>query len=106
MIFVSINGLRQIPGIDYVSGADYVTFSAPPALGDLVSIDSPYGKSCDFRGNGTTYKFQLDDLSKKKEIMNLLVEAHDYYDHPAVADAMEKLAVVVSLVKQDGRSRV
>jgi hypothetical protein len=99
---VHINGVRQVPGIDYVAAKNSVSFSTPPAAGDTIHISSPRGTVAHIMADGSTYLYQMMmDIDRHDNIMNLLNDAAKYYDNPAVADLLERLQVVVELVKQD-----
>jgi hypothetical protein len=98
---VTINGVRQVPGIDYVAGKNAVSFSTPPAAGDTIHVSSPRGTVAHIMADGSTYLYLITmDIERHDNIMNLLNDAAKYYDNPAVADVLERLQVVLALVKQ------
>jgi hypothetical protein len=100
---VTINGIRQVPGIDYVAAKNSVSFSTPPAAGDTIHVSSPRGTVARIMADGSTYLYQMMmDIERHDDIMNLLNDAAKYYDNSAVADVLERLRVVVELVKENG----
>lgn len=102
MISVHVNGVKQIPGIDFVTGKNTLSFSTPPQQGDIIQVTSPYGNIANVYGDGSTFLFHMIlDIEKHTSIMNLLNDVGKYYENPAVADILEQLRVVVELVKQD-----
>jgi len=102
MISVHINGIKQIPGIDFVAGDNTLSFSSPPQARDIIQVTSPYGSVANVYGDGSTFLFHMVlDIQKHTDIMNLLNDVGKYYENPAVADVLERLRVVVELVKND-----
>lgn len=58
-----------------------------------------------FEGDGARYCFILNpDDSKDREIRSLLADAMTLRDNPTVADMLERLRVVVTLVKTDAQT--
>ena len=103
MISVHVNGVLQVPGIDYVAAKNAVSFSSPPGAGDLIHVSGPRGTIANIMADGTTYLYQMiTDIDRHDNIMNLLNDAAFYYDNPAVADVLERLRVVVELVRANG----
>ena len=102
MISVHINGVMQLPGVDYTTGVKSISFSSPPDSGSHIHISSPHGTVASILADGTTYLFPIiADLENYNAVMNLLNDAAKHYDNPTVADVLERLRVVVELVKQD-----
>ena len=102
MISVHVNGVKQIPGIDFVTVEKSLSFSQPPDAGAYIHISSPYGTVANILGDGSTFLFHLImDLQKHTDIMNLLNDASVHYENPAVADILEQLRVVIELVKEN-----
>jgi len=105
MLVVSINGIIQCPGVDYHATQNSISFSSPPQAGSTVSIQSKSGVLANICGDGSTYLFQfMNDF--EHDTVGMLEEAFKLRHVPAVADMLERLAVVVKLVKQDDRNRV
>jgi hypothetical protein len=108
MIEVQLNGLRLIPGIDYTSGANAVSFSTPPNMGDDILVISNIPGSTTgvhmqkLTGDGYTFLYMFDSsFDQRIKLQNLLDEVWEYQGVPAVQDLLEKLKVVIELVKQD-----
>ena len=106
---VHINGITQIPVIDYTVVSNSISFNVPPSLGSRISVHYPIsdtgrGSICElFEGNGSTYLWHLgEDNKEDKYIQDLLKDAWDMRTVPAVADVLERLQVVVSLAKENG----
>jgi hypothetical protein len=102
MIQVHLNGLKLIPGFDYVAGKNSVCFTGPPAAGTNIVVEDSGGNATRITADGTTFLYQLSAYTKdyNYNTINLLDDALKYYDNPAVADVLERLRVVVELVKQ------
>ena len=102
MITVHVDGVLQLPGVDYTSGLKTISFSSPPRMGSAIHVGSMQGTVASIMGDGATFLFPLiADLEGYNAVMNLLNDASKYYTNPAVADVLERLKVVVELVKQD-----
>ena len=108
MIQVHINGLKQIPGIDYTASINSISFSHPPANGDDILVTSQIAGSTGaymekLIGNGHTFLYNIDSsFNHRLKLHHLLDEVWKYQDIPAVADVLEQLRVVVELVKENG----
>jgi hypothetical protein len=103
MIEAYINGIRQVPGIDFVARGNSISFMSPPAAGDGIQIVHNGYSICNLTGNGTTFLFTgpFADAGQQDELIDLLRQAFDYRNNTAVADVLERLRVVVELVKQE-----
>ena len=99
MVLVSINGIVQIPGVDYHLGNDSISFSQPPHTGASITITTEAGVLLNIRADGSTYLFRYIDEESSK-ITEMLEQAFKHRDVPAVADMLERLQVVVELAKQ------
>ena len=99
MLLVSINGLMQVPGIDYTSCNNAVSFSTPPPMGSSIDIRNHFGTLARIHGDGSTYLFQFSDYLDR-DTLTVFDDAIKLKDNPAVADALERLRVVVELVKE------
>jgi chaperonin GroEL (HSP60 family) len=99
MIQVHLNGSKLIPGFDYVAGKNSVCFTGPPAAGTNIVVEDSGGNATRITADGNTFLYQLS-VKDYNNTINLLKDALKYYDNPAVADVLERLRVVVELVKQ------
>lgn len=108
MNVVHMNGLTLLPGIDYTTGKNLISFSVPPPMGaeimytEVVDVNTGATHVTRLQGNGSTYMFKLDtDFAERLAIHELFSEAIKHKDNPAVRDAINKLQVILELVKQD-----
>jgi hypothetical protein len=102
MIF--INGVKQIAGIDYVSSNNCIQFSSPPAAMDTIEIQGRNGVLARILGDGYSYRFDfMNDIDHDTTYM--LEDAFKLRNVPAVAEALERLQVVVALTKQNDSIR-
>ena len=108
MIQVHINGLKQIPGIDYMASSNAVNFNqAPPAGSDILVTSNIPGSTTGVHmqrltGDGSTFLYMIDSsFNQRVKLQTLLDEVWEYQGVPAVQDLLEQLRVVVSLVKQE-----
>ena len=106
MSVVHLNGVALIPGIDYTLGQTYISFLRAPAAGDdimfteVVSLKTGATHITRLTGDGSTFMFTIDTgFNERLKISNLLEDAYKHYDVPAVVDALDKLRVVLELVK-------
>lgn len=99
MKIVSINGIMQIPGVDYYTGKDMISFTQPPSSGATITIMGERGVLMNIIGDGSTYLFRYIDEASSK-VSEMLETAFKHRDVPAVADMLERLRVVVELAKQ------
>jgi hypothetical protein len=101
MILVHVNGIAQLPGIDYHTTQNSISFSSPPQAGSTISIQSKSGVLANILADGSTYLYQfMSDFENSTSQM--LEDAFHMCHVPAVADMLERLRVVVELAKQDG----
>lgn len=99
MLLVSINGILQVPGVDYYATQNAVSFTSPPQAGSTISIRSKSGVLANICGDGCTYLYQfMSDFENSTSQM--LEDAFHMRHVPAVADMLERLKVVVELAKQ------
>lgn len=108
MIQVHINGLKQIPGIDYTATSNAVSFNqAPPAGSDILVTSAIPGSTTGvhmqkLRADGHTFLYMIDSSFEQRiRLQKLLDEAWEHQGVPAVQDILEQLKVVVELVKHD-----
>jgi hypothetical protein len=99
MTLVSIDGILQIPGVDYHQGKDLISFSEPPHIGASITITTEDGVLLNIIADGFTYLFRYIDEESSK-ITEMLEQSVKHRDVPAVADQLERLKVVVELAKQ------
>ena len=103
MISVYINGIKQLEGIDFRLGENTISFSRAPSFGSDIEISNGFTRVANIIGDGSTYLFQiLLDMAKHNALINMLHDSLKYSENPAVADALERLRVVVELVKENG----
>lgn len=108
MIQVHINGLKQMPGIDYHATGGNISFKQAPSLHDDILITSAIPGSMTgvhmqkIIANGHTSLYHLDNsFEDRVRLQHTLDDAWKYQGVPAVADILQKLQVVLELVKQD-----
>jgi hypothetical protein len=102
MIQVFVNGILQVPGIDYALGETVLSFSVPPDVGDQIDIMNAGKCLSRFIGDGHRYLYQGLDLTEKLDhvTLGLFYDAHAHKHVPAVQDALERLKVVIELAKE------
>ena len=104
MLLVSINGIIQVPGVDYHATDKSVAFVTPPSVMSTIDIRGRNRTLASILGDGSTYLFEFfSDFDNDQSRM--LEEAFRLRHVPAVADMLERLEVVVKLAKQDDRTR-
>ena len=105
MLLVSINGIVQVPGVDYHAAGNTISFSVPPAAMSTIDIRGRNGRlASSILGDGSTYLFNfMTDFDH--ETTSMLEEAFRFRHVPAVADMLQRLEVVVKLAKQDDTLR-
>ena len=103
MIDAYINGLRQVPGVDYSVRGNTVSFSQAPPTGAQIQMVHNLHSVANMRGDGSTFLFTgpFEDVEQQDNIIDTLHYALKYRDKPAVAEALERLQVVVTLVKEE-----
>ena len=97
-----INGIRQIPGIDFVSNHNSISFSQAPKAGSSIQFVHNGYSIANVKGDGSTFLFTgpFANADKSDAIYDTMHTALRHMDNPAVADALERLRVVVELVKE------
>jgi len=99
---IYVNGILQVPGFDYVASKNSVSFTRPPARGYDIVMKDLIGNVTQITADGFTFLYQISAHSKGcNNAIDLFNDALKYYDNPAVSDVLERLRVVVELVKQD-----
>jgi hypothetical protein len=108
MNVVHINGVALIPGIDYTVGDTLINFSVPPPAGadivftEVISPTTGATHMTRLYGDGSTFLFRLETNFTDRVQLNQMFElAIKYKDNPTVRDALDKLKVVLELVKDD-----
>jgi hypothetical protein len=93
---VAINGIVQARSQYMVSG-DNIVFHIAPPCGSRICILSEDGRS-DYEGTGDTYVYPgaSNERTKYKQFME---DVYDKRYNPTVKDALEKLKVVMELVR-------
>lgn len=99
MVIISINGIIQIPGVDYHLGETKIAFTQAPSRGSTITINSTSGVLSHVIGDGSTYLYDYHD-SESVTTRQMLELAYLHRSIPAVADMLERLKVVVELAKQ------
>ena len=102
MIEAYINGIRQVPGIDFHARGNSISFCSPPQAGASIQFVHNGYSIANLSGNGSTFLFTgpFDNADREDAIYDTMNTALRYKDNPAVAEALERLQVVVALVKQ------
>ena len=102
MIDAYINGIRQVPGIDYSVRNNSISFCSPPPAGAEIQVVHNGYSIMNLKGNGSTFLFNgpFNDADKHDALLTTMNAALTYRDNPAVADVLERLRVVVELVKE------
>lgn len=99
-MMVHINGVLQAPGIDYVSTNRSIAFSSPPPSMSTIEISGRNGILARLFADGSTYRYDfMSDMDT--DISRMLEEAFNLRYVPAVADALERLQIIVELTKQN-----
>ena len=105
MINVFVNGIMQAPGIDYMASANAVAFTTPPSAGSIIQVQQDRVDVAILSADGSTYLYQMArafNTSRTERLYDLMKDALEYSEKPAVAELLERLQVVVALIKQDG----
>ena len=102
MIDAYINGIRLVPGIDYSVKGNSVSFSQAPAAGAKIQMVHNLHSVANLCGDGSTFLFTgpFDNADREDAIYDTMNTALRYKDNPAVAEVLERLQVVVALVKE------
>lgn len=104
---VFLNGVRQCPGIDYTAAQNAVSFTSPPSAGSDIMVNTLLKRGgahvITLKGDGSTYLFQIDDTVNRLDLYDLLDDIEQYHKVPAVAEGLERLRVILELVKNDGQ---
>jgi len=98
MYIVSVNGVVVREGYDYVYrpiDRDIVFMNAP-ASGDYITV-AVAARQKMWIGDGFTTHFLVEDLAEDKLFRDIVNKAWELRNVPAVAEALEKLKVVVLL---------
>lgn len=103
-MIVSIDGVTQVPGIDYGASKNAISFMSPPRAGSVIDIRGRHGTLASILGDGSTFLFHfMNDIDHDTTYM--LEEAFKLRHVPAVADILQRLQVVVELAKQNDTVR-
>ena len=108
MHVVHLNGVALLPGVDYVVGDSVISFMSPPAAGsdivftEVINANTGATHMTRLTGNGVNFLFKLEtNFAQRVKLSELFDTAIKYKDIPAVTDAINKLRVVLELVKED-----
>lgn len=95
---VVINGIIQSVSEYTVTNNNQIVFRNAPQSDSHVSIITDDHNRLDYRGDGLTTTFQgpSNDKAKFREFMN---EVYNHRKNPTVKDALERLQIVMELVK-------
>ena len=104
MITAFVNGVIQSPNSDYVVGPNVITFSQAPGYGATIDIyQNNNTRVASIFGDGASNVFHMDmDPESYHRLTNMLNDALECRNNPAVAEALERLHVVVALAKENG----
>lgn len=101
MLLISINGVIQTPNLDYVAANNEIKFTKAPAKGCVVEIRGPNGTLIQQQGTGFIDTFWLDDILPEDPLVALFQEVYKNKDVPAVKDILDRLQVVINLIKTE-----
>mgnify|MGYP003332926958 FL=1 len=95
---VVINGIIQSASEYTITSNNQIVFRNAPQSDSHVSIITDDHNRLDYRGDGLTNTFQgpSDDKAKFREFMT---EVYKNKDNPSVKDALERLQIVMELVR-------
>lgn len=103
---VHLNGVSLLEGIDYFMGDATISFATPPVSKSEILVTEVVGSKgathvTRLIGNGNKFVFTLDrSFEQNLLVQEMLDQAYKYRHVPAVEDILEKLKVVIELVKQ------
>jgi hypothetical protein len=94
------NGLLQLPDHEYSVFDGEIRFNHALQLGDRIHVqDGVYQQT--FSSDGRTNVFVVDtEVQENLAITTLLENCLKYKDNPMVIDALERLQVALSLVRE------
>jgi hypothetical protein len=102
---VFVDGVRQIEGIQFTTSVKQLAFHQPPPIGTTISIKAWGREFARFIGDGCTYLYNFDPVDpvnpKSRDLMNLVNDLVKYHKNPTVSDVLDRLQVVINLVKED-----
>lgn len=100
MLMISVNGIIQLPNLDYTASGREIQFTMAPPMGSVVEIRS---KGAVIRETGTGFikTFWVDQILDDDPMLALFEDAYRNRDNPTVIDLLEKLQVVVNLIKSE-----
>jgi hypothetical protein len=103
-MMVFVNGVMQLQGIDYKSTRTQLSFSTPPHANSIIEMKTVDGGSSYINADGKRYVFDLtEQFAKAQRLSDALAYAYQNKDNPTIADALERLLVVVELMKDETR---
>lgn len=105
---VHINGVALLPGVDYTASNSTLVLSVPPKLGDqilfteVLDLNTGATHVTRFTGDGRKYLFKFDgEFNTRLKMQSITDDLYVYRNVPAVAEAIEKLQVILELTKQN-----
>lgn len=99
-MLVYCDGLLLQPNHEYRVINNDIIFNRAPHMGSTVHVVSPNGYQQTFNCNGQTHVFGTDqEIQENVAITTLLQDCFKYKNNPVVVDALERLQVAVSLVR-------
>ena len=93
---VAVNGIIQSVH-SYMVQIDLIIFHQAPQLGDRVSITVGNAR-LDHEGNGTQLAFQMPS-NEAVQFEHFMARVWDNRDNPTVRDQLEKLKIVMELIR-------
>jgi hypothetical protein len=93
---VSVNGLLQSMS-QYMKIGDSIIFHQAPQAGAVISILTEEQR-LDYEGDGSTCVFSWPQ-SDRSQYKHFMEEVYKYKDNPTVKDQLEKLKIVMELVR-------
>ena len=100
-MLVYCDGLLLQPNHEYRVINNDIIFNRAPQIGSTVHVVSPNGYQQTFNCNGQTHVFGTDqEVQENIAITTLLHDCFKYKNNSMVLDALERLQVALSLVRE------
>lgn len=98
-MLVYCDGVLLLPNHEYRMIDNDIVFNHPPQIGSKIFVDFN-GYQQTFGCNGQTHVFRIDqEVQENVAITTLLQDCFKYKNNPVVLDALERLQVALSLVR-------
>lgn len=94
---VIINGIIQARA-EYHINANTIVFHNAPQAGSTINILTEDNERLDFHGDGSSCVF-AGPASEKAKFRQFMTEVYNKKDDPTVKDQLEKLKIVMELVR-------